>query len=260
MHSLKNNVAVVTGSASGIGEDIAKTFAKAGATVVIADINIEKAEHVARSINEKGFHAVALEMDVSSEDSVNSGIEFVKKSLGRLDILVCNAGVQHIAPITELTFLQWRKVVSIHLDAAFLLTKAALNVMYAQHFGTILYIGSVHSKEASVLKAPYVSAKHGIGGLCKVVAKEGAAHGVRAHLICPGFVKTPLVEKQIPEQARTLGISEEKVIQEIMLKETVDKEFTTLEDVSQVALFLATFPSKALTGQSFIVSHGWCME
>jgi 3-hydroxybutyrate dehydrogenase len=118
----------------------------------------------------------------------------------------------------------------------------------------------VHSKEASLLKAPYVTAKHGLIGLAKAVAKEGAAHGVRANVICPGFVRTPLVEKQIPEQAKTLGISEQEVIKNVMLKQTVDGEFTTLDDVAETAVFFASFPSNALTGQSLVVSHGWFMQ
>src|ERR1051325_5658633 len=151
-------------------------------------------------------------------------------------------------------------MLSIHLDGAFLTTRAALRQMYRQNSGSIIYMGSVHSKEASVLKAPYVTAKHGLIGLAKVVAKEGAAHGGRANVICPGFVRTPLVDKQIPEQAQALGISEEEVIRKVMLKETVDGEFTTLEDVAETALLLASFGSNALTGQSIVVSHGWFMQ
>jgi 3-hydroxybutyrate dehydrogenase len=133
--------------------------------------------------------------------------------------------------------------------------------MYARDGGgAIIYMGSVHSKEASKLKAPYVAAKHALIGLAKVVAKEGAAHGVRANVICPGFVRTPLVEKQIPEQARTFGISEHEVIGTIMLKDTVDGEFTTVDDVAQCALFFAGFETNALTGQSLVVSHGWHMQ
>jgi len=136
-----------------------------------------------------------------------------------------------------------------------------LRQMYKQKSGgSVIYMGSVHSKEASVLKAPYVTAKHGLIGLAKVVAKEGAAHGVRANVICPGFVRTPLVEKQIPEQAKTLGISEQDVIKNVMLKETVDGEFTTVDDVAETALVFAAFPSNALTGQSLVVSHGWFMQ
>jgi 3-hydroxybutyrate dehydrogenase len=126
--------------------------------------------------------------------------------------------------------------------------------------GSLIYMGSVHSKEASQLKAPYVTAKHGLMGLAKVMAKEGAKHGVRANVICPGFVRTPLVDKQIPEQAQQLRISEEDVIKKIMLKDTVDGEFTTLDDIAEVALFFAAFPSNALTGQSIVASHGWHMQ
>jgi 3-hydroxybutyrate dehydrogenase len=147
----------------------------------------------------------------------------------------------------------------VHLDGAFLTTRAVLKTMYAQGGGSIIYMGSVHSKEASAFKSPYVTAKHGIMGLAKVVAKEGAAHGVRANVICPGYVWTPLVEKQIPEQARTRGISEDRVIKEIMLKDTVDGAFTTTADVAAAALFFASFESAALTGQSLNVSHGWSM-
>jgi 3-hydroxybutyrate dehydrogenase len=178
-----------------------------------------------------------------------------------VDILVSNAGIQIVHPIEEFPFAEWKKMLAIHLDCAFLLTKACLPHMYRSgRGGSVIYMGSVHSKEASLLKAPYVTAKHGLIGLCKVVAKEGARHGVRANVICPGFVRTPLVDRQIPEQAKALGISEADVIKNVMLKETVDGEFTTLEDVAEATLFCAAFPSNALTGQSLIVSHGWCMQ
>jgi 3-hydroxybutyrate dehydrogenase len=166
-----------------------------------------------------------------------------------------------VHPIEVFPFADWRKMLAIHLDGAFLATRACVRHMYAGgRGGSIIYIGSVHSKEASVLKSAYVTAKHGLEGLTRVMAKEGAKHGVRANLIAPGFVRTPLVDKQIPEQARELGISEDEVIRNVMLKETVDGEFTTIQDVARVALFFAAFPSNALTGQSLIVSHGWFME
>ena len=132
--------------------------------------------------------------------------------------------------------------------------------MYKGSGGAIIYVGSVHSKEASLLKAPYVTAKHGLIGLCKVVAKEGAAHGVRANVVCPGYVRTPLVDRQIPEQAKALGISEEEVVHNVMLRATVDGKFTTTEDVAEAALFFAAAKTNALTGQSLVVSHGWFME
>jgi 3-hydroxybutyrate dehydrogenase len=199
-------------------------------------------------------------MDVTDEAQVDVGMARAVAAFGRIDILVSNAGIQTVAPIEEFEFAKWKQLLAIHLDGAFLTTRAALRVMYKQGSGSIIYMGSVHSKEASPLKAPYVTAKHGLIGLAKVVAKEGAAHGVRANVICPGFVRTPLVEKQIPEQARELGISEEAVVKTVMLKDTVDGEFTTVEDVAQAALFFASFGSKALTGQSLVVSHGWFMQ
>nr|WP_310522391.1 3-hydroxybutyrate dehydrogenase [Polymorphobacter sp.] len=258
---LKDKVAIVTGAASGIGKDIARQFLAAGAKVAIADLNIEGANAVAAEFDPNGERAMGVAMNVTSEAEVDAGIAAVAARFGGIDILVSNAGIQIIAPIVDCKFADWQKMLAIHLDGAFLTTRACLKHMYAQgRGGSIIYMGSVHSKEASKLKAPYVTAKHGLLGLCKVVAKEGAEHGVRANVICPGFVRTPLVEKQIPEQAATLGISEEAVIKTVMLKETVDGEFTTVDDVARTAVFLAGFPTNALTGQSIIVSHGWFME
>ncbi|MGC1182801.1 3-hydroxybutyrate dehydrogenase [Legionella sp.] len=260
MH-LKNKVALITGAASGIGKEIALVYAKAGAKIAIADFNLDQATLAAEEIKSQGGEALAVTMDVTNENQVNQGVDLVVKHFGNVDILVSNAGIQIIDPIVQLAYSDWKKLLSVHLDGAFLTTRAVLRQMYASgKGGSIIYMGSVHSKEASMLKAPYVTAKHGLIGLCKVVAKEGAAHNVRANVICPGFVRTPLVEKQIPEQAKELGLSEEDVIKKVMLKDTVDGEFTTTDDVAQTALFFASFKSNALTGQSLIVSHGWFME
>jgi 3-hydroxybutyrate dehydrogenase len=257
---LLDKVVVITGAASGIGKEIALSFAREGARVVIADLDQSTAQQTASGIDPTGKRALGVGMDVSNEEQVESGMARAVEAFGRLDVLVSNAGVQSVAPLVEFEFEKWRKLLSIHLDGAFLTTRTALRQMYRQKSGSIIYMGSVHAKEASPLKAPYVTAKHGLIGLAKVVAKEGAAHGVRANVICPGFVRTPLVEKQIPEQARELGISEADVVKTMMLKETVDGEFTTVQDVAEAALFLAAFPSNALTGQSLVVSHGWFMQ
>lgn len=258
---LSNKVAIVTGAASGIGKEIALVYAKAGAHVAIADLNLEQAQATADEIKAFGVQSMAVSMDVTHEDEVNHGIDAVAKAFNGIDILVSNAGIQIIQPLDKLDYADWKKLLSIHLDGAFLTTRAVLKHMYAsKKGGSIIYMGSVHSKEASPLKGPYVTAKHGLIGLCEVVAKEGAPHNVRANVICPGFVRTPLVEKQIPEQAKELGISEEDVVKKVMLKDTVDGQFTTTEDVAQTALFFAAFESNALTGQSLVVSHGWFME
>ena len=258
---LQGKSAIVTGAANGIGKEIALTFAREGAKLGIADLNQNAAESSAAEIRAGGGEAIAIAMDVANEDAVNAGVAAAVAAFGGIDILVSNAGIQIVHPLQDFSFADWKKMLAIHLDGAFLTTRACLPHMYASgRGGSIIYTGSVHSKEASMLKAPYVTAKHGLIGLAKVVAKEGAKYGVHANVICPGFVRTPLVEKQIPEQAKELGISEQEVIKDIMLKETVDGEFTTVEEVAEAALFFAAFPSNALTGQSLIVSHGWFME
>ena len=258
---LSGKVALVTGSASGIGRDIAETYARAGAAVGIADINLDAAQKTVDAIEAAGGRALAIEMDVTSEDAVNTGVQSLVDAFGSIDILVSNAGIQIIDPIDKMTFSDWKKMLNIHLDGAFLTTKAALKHMYKDDKrGTVIYMGSVHSHEASMYKAPYVTAKHGLLGLCRVLAKEGAEHNVRSHVICPGFVKTPLVEKQIPEQAAEKGISEEAGVNDIMLVNTVDKTFTTVTDIAQLALFLAAFPTNVFTGQSIVASHGWFMN
>jgi 3-hydroxybutyrate dehydrogenase len=257
---LENKVAIVTGAASGIGKGIAALFAREGAKVVIADLNKKGAEAVAAEFG-GAKRALGIAVDVTNEAETADCVAKTVDAFGRLDILVSNAGIQTVAPIDQFDFAKWRQLLAIHLDGAFLTTRAALRAMYkGGNGGSIIYVGSVHSKEASVLKAPYVTAKHGLIGLAKVVAKEGAAHGVRANVICPGFVRTPLVDKQIPEQAKELGISEQEVIKNVMLKETIDGDFTTIDDVAETALFLAAFGSNALTGQSVVVSHGWFMQ
>ena len=258
---LKDKVAFVTGSASGIGKEIALLYAKEGAKVVIADLNKAAADATAAEIAATGAQAVGVAVDVTSEEQVDAAVEEAARAFGGIDILVSNAGIQIVHPLEEFSYAEWKKMIAIHLDGAFLTTKACLPHMYASgRGGSVIYMGSVHSKEASMLKSPYVAAKHGLIGLAKVIAKEGGRKGVRANVICPGFVRTPLVDKQIPEQAEKLGMSEADIIQKVMLKETVDGEFTTVADVAEVALLFAAFPSNALTGQSLVVSHGWFMQ
>ena len=258
---LKDKVCIVTGAASGIGREIALTFAREGGKVAIADLALDAARATAAEIAASGGVAMAVAMNVTDEAEVDAGVAAVVNAWGAADVLVSNAGIQIVRPLEQFPFADWKRLLAIHLDGAFLTTRACLPHMYSSgRGGSVIYMGSVHSKEASVLKAPYVAAKHGLIGLAKVVAKEGARHGVRANVICPGFVRTPLVEKQIPEQAKTLGISEAEVISKVMLKETVDGEFTTTQDVAEVALLFAAFPSAALTGQSLVVSHGWFMQ
>ena len=258
---LKDKVCIVTGAASGIGKEIARVYAREGGKVVVADLNNDAAQAAANEIIAAGGIAMAVAMDVTSEDQVNAAVDEVVAAYGGVDVLVSNAGIQIVHSIEEFPFADWKKMLAIHLDGAFLTTKACVpHMQKSGNGGSIIYMGSVHSKEASVLKSAYVTAKHGLIGLCKTVAKEGGKFKIRANVICPGFVRTPLVEKQIPEQAKALGISEGDVISKVMLKETVDGEFTTVQDVAEVALLFAGFETNALTGQSLVVSHGWFMQ
>ncbi|WP_367066945.1 3-hydroxybutyrate dehydrogenase [Oryzisolibacter sp. LB2S] len=259
--SLAGRTALVTGAASGLGKRIAEVFADAGASVVIADLRLADAQATADAIGAKGARTLAVAMDVTDEESVDMGFALAQQRLGAVDILVSNAGIQIVAPLQDFRFGDWKRLLAVHLDGGFLTARAAMRQMMASgRGGSIIFMGSVHSKEASRLKAPYVTAKHGLEGLAKVIAKEGAACNIRSNVICPGFVRTPLVEKQIPEQAQELGISEEEVIRNVMLRDTVDGEFTTVDDVAQAALTFAAWPSNALTGQSLVVSHGWFMQ
>jgi 3-hydroxybutyrate dehydrogenase len=260
MARFDKQVGIITGAASGIGKEIALRYAAEGGIPVIADLNLDAANATAAEIKAKGSDAFAVAMNVVDEAAVDKGVADVMAKYGRIDLLVSNAGIQIVKPVVDFAFSDWKKLLSIHLDGAFLTTKACLKHMYAAKSGSIVYMGSVHSKEASMLKAPYVTAKHGLIGLCKVVAKEGGALNVRANVVCPGFVRTPLVDKQIPEQAKELGITEDQVIKNVMLKDTVDGQFTTTDDVADCVLFFAGARSNALTGQSIVVSHGWFMQ
>jgi len=258
---LSGKICLITGAASGIGLGIARRYVAAGGKVAIADLNAEGARQAASELTAKGpGEAIGIAMDVTREDAVAAGVAEVVAAWGGVDVLVSNAGVQIVNPIAKFAFDDWKRMLAIHLDGAFLTSRAVWPHMVARGGGAIILMGSVHSKLASPLKAPYVTAKHGLLGLARVLAKEGGAHGIRANVICPGFVRTALVDRQIPQQAAELGISEEDVVKKVMLGQTVDGEFTTVEDVAEVALLFASFASNALTGQSLLVSHGWFME
>ena len=259
--NLDGKVALITGAASGIGKRIAEIYTEHGAAVAVADLNLGGANAAANELVQRGHRAIGVRMDVTQENEVDDGVARVIAEFGKVDILVSNAGIQIIKPVQEFTLEEWRRMQAIHVDGAFLTTRACIKDMYRRgEGGAIIYMGSVHSHEASKLKAAYVTAKHALLGLARAVAKEGGDKGVRANVICPGFVRTLLVDKQIPEQAANFGISEDEVIRNVMLKDTVDATFTTVDDVANVALFLAAFETNALSGQSLMVSHGWHMQ
>ncbi len=256
--NVKGKVSIVTGAASGLGKGMAEKLAEYGSHVVIADLNLKTAQDTANEIKAKyKIDTLAVEMDVTSEDQVNAGVEATVAKFGKVDILIANAGIQIISPIVDFDFGKWKKLLDIHINGTFLTSKACMKKMIElKSGGRIIVIGSIHSIEASKNKSAYVAAKHALLGFVRSIAKEGAEHNISSNLIAPGFVLTPLVEKQIPEQAQTLGISEEEVVKKVMLGDTVDGEFSTVDDIANTALFLAGFETNALTGQTILVSHG----
>jgi 3-hydroxybutyrate dehydrogenase len=260
MTTLTGKVALVTGAGGGIGRDIARAMARAGAAVAVADLVLEGAEETAGTIRAAGGQARAWVADVTDETQVDALVAKTIAELGGVDVLVSNAGIQTLGEIVDFSFAEWRRMLATHLDGAFLTTRACLRHMYASgRGGAIIYLGSVHSKEASRLKGPYVAAKHGVLGLARAVAKEGGPRKVRANVICPGFVMTRMVTQQFAALARDQGISEQEVVSRVLEATTVDGELTMTSDVAEVAVFLAGFPTMALTGQSIVVSHGWHM-
>ncbi|PKO71341.1 MAG: 3-hydroxybutyrate dehydrogenase [Betaproteobacteria bacterium HGW-Betaproteobacteria-14] len=252
---LADKVAVVTGAASGIGRQIALAMAAEGAIVGIADINAGGAQDVEGEIRKAGGRAEAIHMDVRIERMVDDGINGFAAKHGRLDVAVANAGIQHLDTIADVSFEHWKDMLAVHLDGSFLTACAALRYMVPAKRGSIIFMGSIHSYMASEKKGPYVAAKHGIVGLCRAIAKENGRHGIRANTICPGFVRTPLIEFQLPLLAKERGVSEEEVVQGF-LRYTVDGEYTTMAELAELAVFLAAFPTNLFNGQSIGASHG----
>ena len=251
--------ALITGAASGIGRACAERMAREGYGVVIADVNLPAAQDLAGQLTGEGLSAIAIHMDVSSEEEVEAGFDRMTEAYGSCDLVMSNAGVQIVHPFEDYPFADWRKMMAIHADGAFLVSRAAYRRMKTSgRGGKIVFTGSVQTFVGSKLKEPYNFVKHGVAGLAKSIAREGAEYGIHTYVICPSFIKTPLVEKQIPEQAASLGISEEEVVKNIMLRDTVDGVFTTVEDVADTLVFLS-MDRGALTGQSIRLTHGWAM-
>jgi 3-hydroxybutyrate dehydrogenase len=237
---------LVTGGASGIGAACAEKFAAAGARVVVADLDADGAKRVAEEIRAE---AVAVDLTDPGFDAAALA--------AAADIIVNNAGIQHVSPIEEFPEAKFRLILALMLEAPFRLVRAALPHMYAQRFGRIVNISSVHGLRASAYKSAYVAAKHGLEGLSKTIALEGGGRGVTSNTICPAYVRTPLVEKQIADQARVHGIPEDEVVQRIMLTEPAIKRLVEPAEVADMAVYLCGPQTSFANGASFVLDGGW---
>jgi 3-hydroxybutyrate dehydrogenase len=256
---LTGRTAIVTGSTSGIGLGIAQALAKAGANVALNGLgNPKDVEATRKALAEEHGVEVAFDgADLSSGPAVGAFVDRMELAFGRVDILVNNAGIQFVSPIEQFPAERWDAIIALDLSAVFHATKAAFKGMKARGFGRIINIASAHGLVASPYKSAYVAAKHGVVGLTKVVALEGAEHGVTANAICPGYVWTPLVEKQIDDQAKTHGISRENVIRDVLLAQQPNKRFATVEEIGALAVFLAGDLAQSITGAALPVDGGW---
>ena len=247
-----SKVALITGAACGIGKAIAETLAAQNITVVISDINTEKGAEVAAAL--KGLF---VEADLSSAEGCRTLVDQATQHFGRVDILINNVGVQHISPIADFPEKKWAAMIQLMLVSPFILTKLVWPLMAQQGGGRIINMGSIHSHVASLNKSAYVSAKHGLIGLTKSTALEGAAHGITANAVCPAYVKTPLVESQIADQAKTLGIPEAAVIEQVMLEPAAIKRLIDPAEVAELVAYLCSEKASAITGSAFDIDLGW---
>ncbi|HTI14151.1 MAG TPA: 3-hydroxybutyrate dehydrogenase [Dictyobacter sp.] len=253
MTDFSAKTALITGAASGIGLAIARDLAHHGAHIILTDIDEEHGQAVATELPGARF----IKADMARSDEIQRLVQTILTGEQQLDILINNAGIQHVAPIIEFPEEKWRQIIDIMLTAPFILTKAVLPTMYAHHWGRIINVASVHSLRASPFKAAYVAAKHGLLGLTRVTALEGAEHAVTCNAICPSYVRTPLVEKQIADQARVHNIPESEVVEKIMVTESAIHRLLEPEEVAQFVTYLCSDAASAITGSAQTIDCGW---
>jgi 3-hydroxybutyrate dehydrogenase len=253
MNSFTGKVALVTGAASGIGLAIAQDFARQGMLVTLSDIDREHGQAVAAELPGARFQAA----DMSSVQEIDALVNDTLANMGRIDILVNNAGIQHVAPIVDFPTAKWQQIIDIMLTAPFLLTRAVLPGMYERQWGRVINIASVHGLRASAFKSAYVAAKHGLIGLTRVTALEAAEYGVTCNAICPSYVRTPLVEKQIADQARLHQIPASEVVSSIMTAEGAIKRLLEPEEVAQMVTYLCAEAASGITGSALTIDCGW---
>lgn len=250
---LSGKRALITGGGGGLGSGIGAALARAGAHVVLADIDAEKLKTAVAAITDAGGSAEAWQVDLSDSAAL-------AELRLQVDVLVNNAGIQHVQPLHEFDVARWQLIQQLMLTAPFLLTRAALPHMYDAGWGRVINISSAHGLRASEYKSAYVAAKHGLEGLSKVTALEGAPHGVTSNCINPGYVWTPLVESQVKDQAAAHGMSEDEVAEKVLLKKQALKEFASVEAIADAALFLCGPNSSSMTGANLVIDGGWSAQ
>ena len=253
----KTHTLLITGAASGIGAGIASQLAEAGRHVIVSDLNLEAAEAVAAQIRTAGGSAEAVALDVTSQDSIDAALATISRPI---DVLVNNAGLQHVSPLEEFPIEKWDFLVQVMLVGVARLTRAVLPGMRERGFGRIVNIGSIHALVASPYKSAYVAAKHGLVGFSKVIALETADTDITINTVCPSYVKTPLVDRQIADQARTRGISETDVVSQVMLKPMPKGVFIEMDELAGVTAFLVSAAARNMTGQTLVLDGGWTVQ
>ncbi|NOV00408.1 3-hydroxybutyrate dehydrogenase [Paenibacillus planticolens] len=257
---LENRVALITGAASGIGLEIARTYAREGAKVVICDINGEQANLAAQDLQQEGYEAIGIKCDVTQEPQFVQAIEEVIQTYKRLDILVNNAGLQHVAPIEEFPVEKFNFMLQVMLTGAFIGIKHAFPIMKDQGFGRIINMASINGIIGFAGKAAYNSAKHGLIGLTKVAALEGAAHGITVNALCPGYVDTPLVRGQLQDLAKTRNVPLESVLEEVIYPLVPQRRLLAVEEIADYAMLIASDKLRGVTGASLLIDGGYTAQ
>lgn len=255
-----NKVVLVTGAASGIGYEISTDFAKEGAKIVLTDINEEAVQEAAGKLKQQGFDCIGIKCDVTSEAQIKAAIDQTVETFGSLDILINNAGMQHVAPIEEFPTEKYELLIQIMLVAPFIATKHAFPIMKKQGFGRIINMASINGLVGFAGKAAYNSAKHGVIGLTKVAALEGAEHGITVNAMCPGYVDTPLVRNQMGDLAKTRNVSLEKVLEEVIYPLVPQKRLLSVQEISDYTMFLASDKARGITGQAVVLDGGYTAQ
>lgn len=255
-----NRIVLITGSTSGIGLSLAKAFAAKGYSIMFHGLEKNGEEIANRVANEYGIETAFSSANLVDQKATEKLVDDTIGLFGRIDVLINNAGIQYVSPVEEFPVEKWNAIIAVNLTSAFIASKTAWGSMKENRFGRIINISSVHGLRASEYKSAYVSAKHGVIGLTKVLALEGAGVNITCNAICPGYVKTPLVEGQIKDQAKAHNLTEEEVVQKVMLKKQAVKEFIPEEKIAELALFLAAENASAITGSAYTLDGGWTSQ